>query len=77
MNSVLILGGNGLLGKHLVSAIHHEFGLTPYTVSRTGKTSFNSDITVKSNLENIIRETKPSYIINLVAITDVIFVRLR
>ena len=71
MNPILILGGDGLLGKHLINEIRKEYGQTPVSVSRTGDSTINADVTIRAKLEEIINEINPSFVINLVAITNV------
>jgi len=70
-NSILILGGAGLLGTPLTSSFRAR-GDKVYTVSQTnGNSDFYIDATDKNELDRVINATKPDYILNLIAITNV------
>lgn len=68
---ILILGASGLLGTSLTESLKEQ-GYELYTVSKSAKyTDFCFDITNKAEFDNVINVTKPDFILNLTAITDV------
>ncbi len=69
--SILILGGTGLLGTPLAVMFRSQ-GDTVCTVSQNQKNSdYTIDATNKNELDKVISKTKPDFILNLIAITDV------
>ncbi len=69
MKSVIITGGNGFLGKHLVSILESEW--TVHVVGRSGTNfskkivSHQADILVPGEVERLIEELSPSHFIHL------------
>lgn len=67
---ILILGSTGLLGVPLSIFLQNS----GYNVVRHGlrnKSDYNSDMTNYKEVDKILSEVKPDFIINLVALTDV------
>lgn len=58
---LLLLGGTGFVGSHFLDMFKHK-----YNIFSVGK---NCDITIKSNVESIVSQTKPDFVVNLAAIT--------
>ena len=70
MKKLLITGASGLMGRTLVSflsRLNHEI----YTHSRTGDTDYQSDLADYDSVCSLISTTKPDFIINLSAMTNV------
>lgn len=72
MNKVLILGGNGLLGSVMVPSLL-ALGYPVVSFCRKIKTKHDIvvDLTNKSALHSALNSVSPSFIINLLALTDV------
>lgn len=58
---LLLIGGTGFVGSHFSEMFKHKYNI--YAVGN------NCDITIKSNVENIVSQTKPDFVVNLAAIT--------
>lgn len=79
MKKILITGSNGLLGQNLVNELLKKDTYTVYGVSRgenrnkkRGKfTFFDIDLTNKSELQNLINNLQPQFIIHTAAMTNV------
>jgi len=79
MKKILITGSNGLLGQNLVNELLKKDTYIVYGVSRgenrnkkRGKfTYFDIDITNKSELQNLINNLQPQFIIHSAAMTNV------
>jgi len=77
---ILITGSNGLLGQKIVSQLIHEnvsFLATSKGENRNSKCNIENykslDITNKLQIESLIKNYKPTHIINTAAITNVDF----
>jgi len=79
MKKILITGSNGLLGQNLVNELLKKDTYIVYGVSRgenrnkkRGKfTYFDIDLTNKSELQNLINNLQPQFIIHSAAMTNV------
>ncbi len=79
MKKILITGSNGLLGQNLVNELLKKDAYIVYGVSRgenrnkkRGKfTYFDIDLTNKSELQNLIINLQPQFIIHTAAMTNV------
>lgn len=70
MKNLLLIGSNGLLGTSLVKKLQSEFNLI--TVTRISSNSdYNVDMTSTIKSRDLFSETKPDFIVNLAALTNV------
>ena len=66
MKKIIITGSSGKLGNHLVKSLSSDF-----IIFHSGKKKRKFDLTKKRNLEGFILKTKPDFIINCAAITNI------
>jgi len=71
MIRILILGATGMLGQSL-SRIGKSKGYQIFGLARTNS-DFNSDIRDDCSLRHIIKDVKPTIIINTIAVIDLLF----
>lgn len=71
MNKVLIIGSSGLLGSSLSNFLINN-GYEVVTVSRTSPNSnYRIRADIAEQLDKVLNSEKPSFIVNLAALTDV------
>jgi len=71
MKNVLITGASGLLGSEIIKALSPFYNILPTSKSNSLKKTKILDITQKKDVRSLIKEFKPSIIINCAAYTHV------
>ena len=67
---ILILGSSGLLGSSLTPKIKLlDYEIVTHSLNK--KSDYKVDLSVKNNVFDLLKNTQPDIIINLVALTDV------
>ena len=67
----LIIGGSGMLGEAIVNALKSS-GRVCYTAARRSA-DYKLNLIEKQNIENLIAQIKPDFVINCAGITDLAF----
>ncbi len=70
MESILLTGASGLLGRSLAKILKKNYNLTGAAFSQTGKWK-RVDLTDQHQTEDLLCEVKPDIIVHTVALTDV------
>jgi dTDP-4-dehydrorhamnose reductase len=68
---VLITGSDGLLGMKLVKYFEEHFETIPTYQTKINESSIKMDITLKDEVETVIRKIQPNIIVHCAAMTNV------
>ena len=66
MKKIIITGSSGKLGNHLVKSLSNDFRIFHFGIKKR-----KFDLTKKKVLETFILRTKPDFVINCAAITNI------
>ncbi|WP_413287806.1 SDR family oxidoreductase [Bdellovibrio sp. HCB337] len=68
---ILVLGGKGMLGSALVPFLAAQSSWQVFTHSQRERADYTSDLSVYENVKELLLQSRPDYVVNLLALTDV------